>query len=181
MDGGRDAQVNAGDGGDSGVQIHHARRLPDFLQSVNLKYVKLGYHCLISNLLTLCLIPVMAVILIEASQMNPNDIRLLWLHLKYNLVSIVILSAVLVFGSTVYLTTRPRSVYLVDYCCYRAPDKLKASFHQFMEHSRLSGVFDESSLEFQRKILERSGLGEETYAPEAMFFIPPRPSMAAAR
>ncbi|GFY95867.1 3-ketoacyl-CoA synthase 4 [Actinidia rufa] len=154
MDGGRDAQVNAGDGGDSGVQIHHARRLPDFLQSVNLKY---------------------------ASQMNPNDIRLLWLHLKYNLVSIVILSAVLVFGSTVYLTTRPRSVYLVDYCCYRAPDKLKASFHQFMEHSRLSGVFDESSLEFQRKILERSGLGEETYAPEAMFFIPPRPSMAAAR
>ncbi|PSS17198.1 3-ketoacyl-CoA synthase [Actinidia chinensis var. chinensis] len=181
MDGGRDAQVNAGDGGDSGVQIHHARRLPDFLQSVNLKYVKLGYHYLISNLLTLCLIPVMAVILIEASQMNPNDIRLLWLHLKYNLVSIVILSAVLVFGSTVYITTRPRSVYLVDYCCYRAPDKLKASFHQFMEHSRLSGVFDESSLEFQRKILERSGLGEETYAPEAMFFIPPRPSMAAAR
>ncbi|PSS19798.1 3-ketoacyl-CoA synthase [Actinidia chinensis var. chinensis] len=182
MDGGRDAQVNVGHGGGSaGVQIHHSRRLPDFLQSVNLKYVKLGYHYLISNLLTLCLIPVMAVILIEASQMNPNDIRQLWLHLKYNLVSIVILSAVLVFGSTVYITSRPRSVYLVDYCCYRAPDKLKAPFHLFMEHSRLSGVFDESSLEFQRKILERSGLGEETYAPEAMFFVPPRPSMAAAR
>ncbi|XP_057503251.1 3-ketoacyl-CoA synthase 4-like [Actinidia eriantha] len=182
MDGGRDAQVNAGHGGGgAGVQIHHSRRLPDFLQSVNLKYVKLGYHYLISNLLTLCLIPVMAVILIEASQMNPNDIRQLWLHLKYNLVSIVILSAVLVFGSTVYITSRPRSVYLVDYCCYRAPDKLKAPFHLFMEHSRLSGVFDESSLEFQRKILERSGLGEETYAPEAMFFVPPRPSMAAAR
>ncbi|CBI32597.3 unnamed protein product, partial [Vitis vinifera] len=50
-----------------------------------------------------------------------------------------------------------------------------------MEHSRLTGDFDESALEFQRKILERSGLGEETYVPEAMHYIPPQPSMAAAR
>lgn len=50
-----------------------------------------------------------------------------------------------------------------------------------MEHSRLTGDFDDTSLEFQRKILERSGLGEETYVPEAMHYIPPRPSMAAAR
>ncbi|CAN1125364.1 3-ketoacyl-CoA synthase 4 [Linum perenne] len=53
--------------------------------------------------------------------------------------------------------TRPNPVYLVDYACYKAPDELK------------------------RKILERSGLGEETYVPEAMLFIPPRPSMQAAR
>ncbi|KAI8549667.1 hypothetical protein RHMOL_Rhmol06G0042700 [Rhododendron molle] len=137
--------------------------LPDFLQSVNLKYVKLGYHYLISNLLTLCLIPIMAVTLIEASQTNPNDIHHLWLHLKYNLVSVIV------------------PVYLIDYSCYRAPDKLKAPFKRFMEHSRLTGDFDESSLEFQRKILERSGLGEETYAPEAMHSVPPQPSMAAAR
>ncbi|KAM0981482.1 hypothetical protein ACFX2H_014433 [Malus domestica] len=50
-----------------------------------------------------------------------------------------------------------------------------------MEHSRLTQDFDDSSLEFQRKILERSGLGEETYVPEVMHYIPPRPSMAAAR
>ncbi|KAL6954227.1 Protein Nef [Sarracenia purpurea var. burkii] len=183
MDGSRDSQVNAGRGGGAsvGVPIHHARRLPDFLQSVNLKYVKLGYHYLISNLFTLCLIPVMAVILVEASQTNPEDIRQLWLHLQYNLVSVIICSTFLVFGSTVYIMTRPRSVYLVDYSCYRAPDHLKAPFHQFMEHSRLTGDFDETSLEFQRKILERSGLGEETYVPEAMHYIPPQPSMAAAR
>lgn len=77
--------------------------------------------------------------------------------------------------------TRPRPVYLIDYSCYRAPDHLKAPFNQFMEHSRLTGDFDDTSLEFQRKILERSGLGEETYVPEAMHYIPPRPSMAAAR
>ncbi|KAL8252038.1 hypothetical protein R6Q59_035731 [Mikania micrantha] len=167
-----------------GVQInqrHSNRRLPDFLQSVNLKYVKLGYHYLISHLLTLCLIPVMIVILIEASQMNPNDIHQLWIHLQYNLVSVIICSAVLVFGSTVYIMTRPKPVYLIDYACYRPPDHLKAPYERFMKHSRLTGDFDESALEFQRKILERSGLGEETYVPEAMHSIPPRPSMAAAR
>lgn len=164
-----------------GVQIHQSRRLPDFLQSVNLKYVKLGYHYLMTHLLTLCLIPLMAVVVIEASQLNPDDIHQLWLHLQYNLVSIIICSAILVFGSTVYIMTRPRSVYLVDYSCYRPPPNLQVKYQQFMDHSRLTGDFDESSLEFQLKILERSGLGEETYVPEAMHSIPPRPSMATAR
>ncbi|XP_022852962.1 3-ketoacyl-CoA synthase 4-like [Olea europaea var. sylvestris] len=174
-----DAQEN----GDAtvGVQINHSRRLPDFLLSVKLKYVKLGYHYLISNLFTLCLVPIMIIVFIEASRMNPNDIRQLWLHLKYNLVSVIICSAFLVFGSTVYIMTRPRPVYLVDYSCYRAPENLKAPFSRFMEHSRLTGDFDESSLEFQRKILERSGLGDETYVPEAMHSVPPKPSMQAAR
>lgn len=164
-----------------GVHINHRRRLPDFLQSVNLKYVKLGYHYLISHLLTLCLIPIMIIILINASQMNPNDLHTLWIHLQYNLVSVIICSTVLVFGSTFYILTRPKPVYLIDYACYRAPDHLKAPYERFMKHSRLTGDFDESSLEFQRKILERSGLGEETYVPEAMHSIPPRPSMSAAR
>ncbi|XP_076940535.1 3-ketoacyl-CoA synthase 4-like [Bidens hawaiensis] len=50
-----------------------------------------------------------------------------------------------------------------------------------MERSETHGGFDESALEFQRKILERSGLGEQTYLPAALHEIPPAPSMAAAR
>ncbi|XP_050267473.1 3-ketoacyl-CoA synthase 4-like [Quercus robur] len=173
--------VVVGGGGSVGVQIQQSRRLPDFLQSVNLKYVKLGYHYLISNLLTLCFVPLILVTLIETSQMELEDIRQLWLHLQYNLVSVVICSAFLVFGLTVYIMTRPKPVYLVDYSCYKPPDHLKAPSHSFMEHSRLTGDFDDSSLEFQRKILERSGLGDETYVPEAMHAIPPEPTMAAAR
>ncbi|CAH8390980.1 unnamed protein product [Eruca vesicaria subsp. sativa] len=46
-----------GDSRHVGVQIRQTRILPDFLQSVNLKYVKLGYHYVISNLLALCLLP----------------------------------------------------------------------------------------------------------------------------
>ncbi|XP_050363040.1 3-ketoacyl-CoA synthase 4 isoform X2 [Argentina anserina] len=113
--------------------------------------------------------------------MEPDDIHQLWLQLQYNLVSVITISAVLVFGSTVYIMSRPRSVYLVDYSCYKPPEHLKVKNKKFMDHSRLIGAFTESSLEFQRKILERAGIGEETYFPEAMHSIPPRPTMAAAR
>lgn len=113
--------------------------------------------------------------------MDLDDLAQLWLHLKCNLLSIIVCSAFLVFGLTAYIMTRPRPVYLVDFACYRPPHHLKAPFDRFMEHSRLTGDFADSSLEFQRKILERSGLGEDTYVPEAMHFIPPRPTMAAAR
>ncbi|KMT00437.1 hypothetical protein BVRB_9g217390 [Beta vulgaris subsp. vulgaris] len=165
----------------NGVQIHQSRRLPDFLQSVNLKYVKLGYHYLMTHLLTLCLIPLMSVILIQASQMQYDDVYHLWVHLKYNIFSVIICCTILVFGFTLYIMTRPRSIYLVDFSLYYPPNKFKVKFSDFVEHSRLTGDFEESSLDFQRKILERSGLGEETVVPEAMHSIPPRPSMQAAR
>ncbi|KAG0459964.1 hypothetical protein HPP92_023092 [Vanilla planifolia] len=152
-----------------------SRRLPDFLQSVKLKYVKLGYHYLITHLLTLLLIPIMVVILVEAGRTDPEDLRQLWIHLQFNLVSILVCSAVLVFGTTVYIMTRQRPVYLVDYACYRPPAHLQVRYSQFMEHSRLCGNFNESALEFQCKILERSGLGEQTYVPDAMHYLPRGP------
>lgn len=157
------------------------RILPDFQQSVKLKYVKLGYHYLMSHILTVCLLPLMCVILLEASEMSAQDIQHLWAHLQYNLLSVIAFSAILVFGSTLYIMTRPRSIYLVDYSCYRPPHHLRVRYQQFMDHSTLTGDFTPSSLDFQRKILQRSGLGEETYVPQAMHAIPPNPSMAAAR
>ncbi|XP_068667850.1 3-ketoacyl-CoA synthase 4-like [Aristolochia californica] len=159
----------------------YRRRLPDFLQSVNLKYVKLGYHYLITHLLTLLSIPLMAMIVVEASRTSWEDVRQIWIHLQYNLVSVLVCSVVLVFASTVYIISRPRPVYLVDYACYRAPDALRVPFSTFMEYSTQAGKFDESALEFQRKILSRSGIGDETCAPEAMHCHPPQPSMAGAR
>ncbi|URE28777.1 3-ketoacyl-CoA synthase [Musa troglodytarum] len=153
MEGGGAAGAGGRDQPSSPPQRRESRRLPDFLQSVNLKYVKLGYHYLITHLLTLLLIPLMVVIVLEAAQT-------LWLHLQYNLVSVLVCSAFLVFGTTVYIMTGPRHVYL---------------------HSQLCGEFNESALEFQRRILERSGLGQETYLPSALHYLPPRPSMASAR
>lgn len=175
------SQTNNHDSNGVTVQINPSRILPDFLQSVNLKYVKLGYHYLITHLLTLLLIPLMVGMLLEVGRMNPEDIWQLWIHLQFNLVSVLVCLAILVFGCTVYMMSRPRPVYLVEYSCYKPPESLKVDFQRFMEHSTLSGYFQDSSLEFQRKILERSGLGENTYLPPAVHYIPPRPSMATAR
>ncbi|KAI9126872.1 hypothetical protein K1719_002468 [Acacia pycnantha] len=150
-----------------GVPVHTSSRiLPDFLQSVNLKYVKLGYHYLMTHLLALMLILLVAVIFVQASQTDDlNDLRNLSLHLQYNLVAIIVCSVFLVFGSTVYIMMRPRSVYLVDFSCYLPPPHLQAKFSNFMEQSRLTGDFEPSSLVCQCKIPGRSGLGEETCVP----------------
>lgn len=39
---------------------------------------------------------------------------------------------------------------------------------EFIELARKSGKFDEASLEFQRRILDSSGLGDETYVPKSI-------------
>ncbi|TYH85914.1 hypothetical protein ES332_D01G005700v1 [Gossypium tomentosum] len=165
----------------NGVQVLQPRRLPDFLRSVKLKYVKLDYHYLVSHLLKLCLVPVMAAVIIKASRLSLDDIHQMWLQLEYNLVRVVVFSAIFVFGSTVYVMTRKRFIYLVDYACYLPPQHLKADHRYFMEYAKEAADFDEPTMEFLRKIMERSGLGDETGAPPSMHCFPPRPSMAAAR
>ncbi|KAG9135085.1 hypothetical protein Leryth_011585 [Lithospermum erythrorhizon] len=154
---------------------------PNTQHSVKLKYLKLGYHYFVTHILTLCLTPLIVIAFMHASQMNYEDVQNLDVQLQYNLVSIIVFSTILVFGATIYIMTRPRPVYLVDYSCYLPPNELKVPYSKFMGHSKLTGDFDESSLEFQRKILERSGLGEETYLPEALHTIPAMPTMEKAR
>ncbi|VFQ72169.1 unnamed protein product [Cuscuta campestris] len=145
--------------------------------SLHLKYAKLGYRFLTSHLLTLCIIPLIVLAFIH----HQDLLVIMSRHLRQNLVAVLVLSAFLVSGSTLFVMTRPRSVFLVDYSCYRPPDHLRVSYTKFMDHSRLTGDFDDSSLDFQRKILERSGLGEDTYLPEAMHQVPPTINMASAR
>ncbi|KAL0330257.1 UNVERIFIED_CONTAM: 3-ketoacyl-CoA synthase 11 [Sesamum radiatum] len=158
-----------------------SRKLPDFKQSVKLKYVKLGYHYLITHGMYLFLSPLVVVIAAQVSTFSLQDLYVLWDHLRFNLISVIVCSALLVFLSTVYFLTRPRPVYLVNFSCYKPNDDRKCTRQIFMERSRLTGTFTEENLEFQRKILERSGLGESTYLPEAVLRVPPNPCMAEAR
>ncbi|KAL5207916.1 hypothetical protein ABZP36_032351 [Zizania latifolia] len=158
-----------------------SRRLPDFQQSVRLKYVKLGYHYLISNGVYLVLTPLIVLVAVHLSTLSPGDVADIWSHLRFNLVSVVACSTLLVFLSTVYFLTRPRPVYLVDFACYKPAPERKCTRETFMRCSELTGSFTDDSLEFQRRILERSGLGEDTYLPPAMHRVPPNPCMAEAR
>ncbi|KAK7312341.1 hypothetical protein VNO77_36127 [Canavalia gladiata] len=138
------------------------------------------YTKVIKQAFVMFLIPVVSVMMIEAYKMKAEDIHNIWLHVHYNLLSFVVCNGVIILGMGVYMMS-PRSIYLVDFSCYKPPSHLKVDFSLFMHHSTLTGNFTPSSLEFQRKILERSGLGEETYLPQALHNIPPTISMAAAR
>ncbi|MCO5604507.1 hypothetical protein L7F22_058674 [Adiantum nelumboides] len=112
---------------------------------------------------------------------NPQEIWLHFLaHLQHDPVSVLTCFTLLVVA-TLYVMLRSQTIYLVDYACAKPPPELMVPYSIFRGHSEKSGCFDFHSLDFQRKILERSGLGEQTYLPPAMHVVPARPTMAAAR
>jgi 3-ketoacyl-CoA synthase len=156
--------------------------LPQFLSSVRLKYVKLGYQYLVNHIMTLILIPVIVAVSIELARIGPDEILSL-VRFLYDLDLIYMMSTVflVIIAGTVYFMSRPRPVYLVDYACFRPPRNFRVPFSTFLEHARLVPQFDERAVRFQVRILERSGLGEETCLPPANHYIPPTCSMEAAR
>ncbi|KAI5669480.1 hypothetical protein M9H77_19333 [Catharanthus roseus] len=159
-----------------------SRELLDFKKSVKLKYVKLGYHYLITHGIYLFLSPLVVVMAAQLSTFSMQDLYAIWDHLiRFNLLSVVMCSALLVFLSTVYFITRPRPVYLVNFSCYKPEDARKCTRQSFMERSISTGSFSPESLNFQRKIIEGSGFGESTYIAEAFLRVPPYPSIADAK
>jgi 3-ketoacyl-CoA synthase len=156
-------------------------RLPYFLLSVRLKYVKLGYHYLISSAMYLLLVPLLFIASAHLSTLTIRDFVQLWNHLKFNFVSVTLCSGLVVFLATLYFMSRPRKIFLVDFACYKPEPARMCTRETFMEKSALAGCFSEENLAFQKKILERSGLGQNTYFPEAVMRVTPRPCMEDAR
>ncbi|KAF8014431.1 hypothetical protein BT93_H0300 [Corymbia citriodora subsp. variegata] len=155
--------------------------LPNFLLSVRLNYVKLGYHYLISNAMYLLLVSLLGISSAHLSTLTARDLAQIWDQLRFNLVTVVLCSTLVVFLVTLYFMTQPQKVYLVDFACYK-PDPARICTHEtFMERSKLTNAFSEENLAFQQRILERSGLGQRTYVPEAVLRGPPNPCMAEAR
>ncbi|CAI0465662.1 unnamed protein product [Linum tenue] len=157
------------------------RKLPNFLLSVRLKYVKLGYHYLISNAMYLLLVPVLAVSSAHLSTLSAQDLLRLWAQLRFHTVSVALCSGLLIFLATLYFTSRPRKTYLVDFACYKPGPERECTREIFYERSILADKFTGDNVAFQKKILERSGLGQKTYLPEAVMAVPPNPNMDMAR
>ncbi|XP_064998967.1 3-ketoacyl-CoA synthase 6-like [Musa acuminata AAA Group] len=158
-----------------------AEPLPQFLSSIKLKYVKLGYQYLANHMLTFLLIPVMVGAFLEAAKIGPDELVSLWRSLGINAIHALCTVLLVVVVATAYFMSRPRPVYLVDYACFQPARNCRVPFATFFEHARLMPFFDEKSVRFQVRILERSGLGEETCLPPANHYIPPCPSMEASR
>ncbi|KAI4377824.1 hypothetical protein MLD38_015398 [Melastoma candidum] len=151
------------------------RRLPDFVQSVNLKYVKLGYHYLINHGIYLATIPVFVLVFgAEVGSLSREELwRKLWEEACYDLATVLSFLAVFVLTLSVYFMTRPRSIFLIDFACYKPSNDLKVSKEQLLSHLRSTGKYDEALLGFHRRILETSGIGDETYIPKPLLANPP--------
>ncbi|KAG6474837.1 3-ketoacyl-CoA synthase 1-like [Zingiber officinale] len=166
-------------GDDDSIVIKIRRRLPDFLQSVNLKYVKLGLRYA-SIPTAAVLVPVLAVAIAAALRIDrmalapPRPVSVdPGAGLASAALALVLLAA--------YYLNRPRPVYLVDFACYKPDDENKISKEGFLDMTDCTGVFNRESLDFQTKITLRSGLGDETYLPPGIQSRPPRLCMEEAR
>lgn len=160
---------------------------PDYRRSVGLKYVKRGYTVLCRHALTLLLVPLAATVVLQLiSTYQSGDAVRLWqvakqTDLTVNLITIVTCTAVLFAALLSFFLLKSPPVYLVDYAVYRPPDSWSVRRDVFMEGTRLLKNFDDQAIEFQEKILYRSGLGNETYLPPAVIARPPTISMESAR
>ncbi|KAJ3673659.1 hypothetical protein LUZ60_005651 [Juncus effusus] len=167
----RGVESSGPDAGSPTFSVRVRRRLPDFLQSVNLKYVKLGYHYMITHGIYLMTLPVLLVVFgAEVGSLSKEELwRKVWDEASNDLATVLAFVAVLVFTVSVYFMSRPRAVYLIDFACYRPPDENKVSREEFITLARKSGKFNEDSMAFQSRILQSSGLGDETYIPRSVF------------
>ncbi|OEL19538.1 3-ketoacyl-CoA synthase 4 [Dichanthelium oligosanthes] len=69
---------------------------------------------------------------------------------------------------------------LVDFSCLKPPRRLRIPVAGLLEHFRLIGCFDDGSVEFMTKVVEASGMGNETYFPPSLHHIPPAATHADA-
>lgn len=157
----------------SSVVIKIRRKLPDFLHSVKLKYVKLGYgySCNPATLLIL-----MALVPLFAAQQLFADMSLL-----LDTATLLTASTALTLLLGIYWVKQPRRVYLVDFACYKPQDERKMSVDSFLKMTAENGAFQQDSITFQNKISHRSGLGDDTYFPRGITSNPPNLSMKEAR
>lgn len=84
----------------------------------------------------------------------------------------VLAAVTLSVAIVLYLSFNSKHVYLVDFMCYKAPNTLRVPLSSLIEHLERWGKFDSKTIEFQTKISERSGIGNETYLPTGVHQFP---------
>ncbi|KAL8228830.1 hypothetical protein R6Q57_013730 [Mikania cordata] len=166
----------------SSVVIKIRRKLPDFLQSVKLKYVKLGYgySCNTATfVLIFVLFPLMTATVVQLIGFKLHMFTLIFT--SFDAATGVTGAVLFFFLFGVYWAKRPTPVYLVDFACYKPEEDRKIANEAFTKMSEESGFFEPETLNFQKRIASRSGLGDETYLSKGITARPPQLNMKEAR
>lgn len=134
------------------------------LKLVNPDCMKLLYHHFISYVHYLFL-PLL--LLLQSSHLSTttlDDLAELRNHPWINLPSIIFCFTLLTLMAAVYVMNRPHPVYILDFSCFKPSDAHKVTRAETMSQFKAYGITGES-FDFQRRVLESSGLGEATYLP----------------
>ncbi|KAH6762521.1 3-ketoacyl-CoA synthase 7 [Perilla frutescens var. hirtella] len=89
------------------------------------------------------------------------------------------IGATSLFVTLMYLLQKPRRVYLVDFKCYQPPAHYRVPFSSLIEHIEVMGHWTTEAIDFQKKVIQRSGIGNETYLPDSMQQLPTDNSLSA--
>jgi 3-ketoacyl-CoA synthase len=183
---GKQQQFGTSSGSGHVIAIKLRNVLPDFLNSVKLKYVVRGLTHAVTTHAVVCmlLVPVLTLTGMEITRLGheTSTLQVIWAQLQYNVVSVLATTSACVFALTVYFLTRPRRVYLVDFACYKPDESNAISRQELLSFAASTGKYTYESLDFQRKILERSGMGDSAYIwKKAMCSLPVDSSKKCAR
>ncbi|KAG0462492.1 hypothetical protein HPP92_020968 [Vanilla planifolia] len=103
-------------------------------------------------------------------------------HLSNHHPVALILAVLLLFLLAAFLfSRRPFAVYLIELSCFKPDDHYKVTREAFMKQFKSKGTFTEESVAFQRRMLERSGIGQSTYLPASLLSTPINMVAAEAR
>ncbi|KAK9757722.1 hypothetical protein RND81_01G182100 [Saponaria officinalis] len=102
-------------------------------------------------------------------------------HVQYDPTWVIAGFTMALLLAIAYFNIQPRPIFLVNFSCYKPDKACKCTKQTFLNSSYAAGTFTEESVLFQKKVLEKSGLGEETYLPQVLLTIPSNPCMSEAR
>ncbi|KAH3744411.1 fatty acid elongase 3-ketoacyl-CoA synthase [Pelomyxa schiedti] len=168
------------------VSYYYPHRKGDFNE------VRAGYyHSLGIPSLVLYLAPVVLIvltILVKRSAVIPMLWRSVIAELSKQhdesivaVVSFVVCFMTLVYLVTFYVASRKERIYLVDFATFTPPPELLVTREHFVTINERTNWFSKESMEFQKKLTERAGLGNETYLPAGILACPPELNMNRSR
>ncbi|PWA86339.1 very-long-chain 3-ketoacyl-CoA synthase, Thiolase-like protein [Artemisia annua] len=141
-------------------------------------YAKESYYYLINNVHKLLLVIIVFAISIQVFKESPYELlNHLSLIPKLTILAFLIMISIRVF----YFVNKPKKIYLIDFACFKPSFVLRAPTARGLEHGSIILASQPKSFNFIKKMLERSGLGEETCLPHKLHYLPPNPNMKDVR
>jgi 3-ketoacyl-CoA synthase len=144
---------------------------------LHVKFLKTMYRLVVNNLVAIVVFAATAGVVARTS---PEEVQARAREIRpvHCLLALLLAAAV----AKLRRVGRPKDVYLVEYGCFRPKPWFRAPFATCLEHAHLMPyLVDEESVSFAIRLLERSGLGEETCVPDAYHYMPPDRSLSASR